>query len=321
MNSPCQYMKTIVLIDGNALMHRSYYGVNKGFIPLYEGAPIGMVFGFTSTLLHIIDQFRPDQMFVTFDTKEKTFRHDMDEEYKAQRVKAPDDFYAQIPYVYEMLESFHIPLLLLPGYESDDIIGTIAKRSENKFPDSRIEIMSGDLDFLQLVDDRVRLEKFNGAFPLQFGRNETVARFGIEPEQMVDYKAITGDVSDNYKGVAGVGPKSAASLLQKYKTLEGIYEHLDELPESLQTKFRNAREDAFHCQKLAQIHTDVPLEIPFEYKFEFTPESTNAFLEKMKFHSLLVRYQKLIKNFSQTKITEQKIDSGEGAQSEQMNLF
>lgn len=301
-------------------MHRSYHGVNKGFIPMWEGMPIGMVYGFASTLLHILDQFPPDQIFVTFDTKEKTFRHEMDETYKAQREKAPDDFYPQIPYIYELLEHFHIPVLALPGYESDDIIGTIAHTMQKR-KDTRVEIFSGDLDFLQLVNECVRLEKFNGSTPLPMGPEETRARFGIDPEQMVDFKAITGDSSDNYKGIPGVGPTNAAKLLQKYKTLQGIYDHLEELPGKLREKFETARAEAFHCQTLAQIKMDVPIDVPETQKFVFAPETTLAFFEKMKFHSLANRYQKLIKNFSHTKISEQKNKSQKSDIEEQMALF
>lgn len=314
-------MKSIILIDGNSLMHRAYHGVNKGFIPLFEGKPIGMVYGFASTLLHILEQFRPDSIMVTFDTKEKTFRHELDEDYKAQREKAPDDFYEQIPYIFELLESFHIPSLTSPGYESDDIIGTLSQAAAKE--GWEVKILSNDHDFLQLVNDQIKLVKFNGKVDqsLVYGAKETFSRYGIYPEQMIDFKAITGDSSDNYKGVGGIGPKTAASLLQEYKSLDGIYENLDQLKPKVREKFEAHKDYVYHCQELATIHTKTPVEYDFSYQFHFTPTDTEGFLERMKFQSLVVRYQKLIKNFDQPKNKEHKIESEKEASDEQMSLF
>jgi len=284
----------LVIIDGNALMHRAYHGVNRGFIPMWEGMPVGMVFGFASTLLSIIDHFNPEQLLVAFDTKEKTFRHEMDANYKAHREKAPDDFYPQVPFIEELLEAFDIPILKCPGYESDDIIGTVARAAEKK--DQDVIIMSGDLDFLQLVDHRIRLAKFNGKIEQSeiYGPEETYNRYGIHPEQMIDYKAIIGDSSDNYKGIPGIGPKTAAKLLQEHNTLNNIFEQLESLPDKLRDKFMEYKSDALHCQELAAIHTQVPIEFSLSENFDFTPETSLAFFEKMKFQSLKNRYQKLI---------------------------
>ncbi len=286
-------MKNIVLIDGNALMYRSYHGVRNGFIPLFDGKPIGMVYGFASTILHIIDFFRPDGLFFTFDTKEKTFRHDMDDAYKAHREKAPDDFYDQIPYVFEFLEAFHVPVLTCPGYESDDIIATIALQSPKG---SQVKIVSGDLDFLQLVSEKIVLVKLNGKVEqsVLYGPKETKARYGITPLQMIDLKALMGDSSDNYKGIEGIGPKTASQLLQQYGTIEGIYDHLTELKSSLQEKFRSHREYVFHCRDLARLRTDVPVEFSFDNAFDFISDDLSTFFQKMAFRSLEQRYQKLI---------------------------
>jgi DNA polymerase-1 len=314
-------MKSIILIDGNSLMHRSYHGVNKGFIPLLEGKPIGMVYGFASTLLHILEQFRPDSIMVTFDTKEKTFRHELDENYKAQREAAPDDFYEQIPYIFELLESFSIPAITSPGYESDDIIGTISQSAVKE--GWNVKILSNDHDFLQLVGDSIKLVKFNGKTgqSLLYGREETFARYHVYPEQMIDFKAITGDTSDNYKGIPGIGPKTAASLLQTYKTLHGIYENREQLKPNIREKFQTQKESVYHCQKLATIHTNAPVKYDLSYRFSFVPESTELFLEKMKFQSLMMRYRKLIKEFDQPKKEEHKIKSKNTASNEQMKLF
>lgn len=310
-------MKTIILIDGNSLMHRAYHGIAKGFIPVWEGIPIGMVYGFASSLLNVIDNFRPDTLLVTFDTRAKTFRHELDEEYKSQREKAPDDFYAQIPYIDELLASFNIPALKLDGYESDDLIGTLATKLAKE---GEVKILSADLDFLQLVSDHITLLKFNGKIPILYGPAETKARYGIDPDQIIDYKAIIGDSSDNYKGVPGIGPKTASKLLQEFKNLDGIYEHLDDLPEKVREKFQDHREQATKCRKLATIKTDVPLDLSAP-KFSFQEEITTAFFEKMKFSSLLNRYQKLITNFDQPRHIEQKKDSKKDTLEDQMCLF
>ena len=316
--------KSILLIDGNALMHRSYHGIAKGFMPILDGKPVGMVYGFTATLLNAIEYFHPHVMAVTFDTKEKTFRHEMDEAYKAQREKAPDDFYSQIPLVYEMLEAFHIPTLTQPGYESDDLIGTIAKEGESKNYD--IRILSGDLDFLQLVSDHVQLVKFNGKIEnsVFYGPKETEARLGVKVDQVVDYKAIIGDSSDNYKGIPGVGPKGAEKLLHEYKSLEGIYDHLQDLQPKLREKFETNQDYVFHCRKLAQLHFDVPHDFTFDSEFVLVPDTSSAFLEKMKFPSLISRYNRLLRDYEKPRkenLGETKLQKKLGGHDEQMSLF
>jgi len=313
--------KTCILIDGNALMHRSFHGVNRGFIPIHDKKPIGMVFGFVSTLLNVIDFFHPDLLIVAFDSREKTFRHDLDPEYKSHRKKAPDEFYDQIPLVHDCLDAFEIPVEIRPGFESDDLIGTLAKKAEKNF---KVFILSGDLDFLQLVSDKIRLAKFNGAIAnsVFYGPAETHARYGITPEQIVDFKAIIGDSSDNYKGVAGIGPKTAEKLLADFKNLENILKNLEKLPKKIQEKFKRDREYAIHCKKLAKIHTEIPLDFDLENpknKFKFSPQKTRDFLRKLNFNSLLARYEKLIKNYDQKKSGEQKNSSKK--EENQMALF
>ena len=319
-------MKSLVLVDGNAFMHRAYHAVK--FAPTYNGAPVGMVYGMVSMMLNIIETFSPDILVVAFDTKEKTFRHDMDENYKAHREKADDDFYSQIPLVYEFLEAFEVPVLKAPGFEADDIVGTLAVRGAKEGLD--VKILSGDLDFLQLVSEHIVFVKPNGKIQdsLLYGPDETVARLGVSPAQIIDYKAIVGDSSDNYKGVAGLGPKAAVGLLEKYETLENVYEHLAELPASQQKKLEEGREQAFHCQALARIKTDVTLDFSFDLEnsgFRFAPASSIAFLEKIGFVGLLSRYHKLINKCDQGDSVEQQSGSsggGAGAESsEQLSLF
>ena len=248
-------MKKLLLVDGYAMMFRAFYAVK--FAPMYENRPIGAVFGCGSTLLSAIESFDPDYLIVAFDAPTKTFRHEMDENYKAQRVKAPDEFVHQLELVFELITSLNILTLVQPGYEADDIIGTLAKQAEAQ--DIETFILSGDLDFLQLISDKVHLAKFNGKEPLMFDRTMTHEKLGIYPEQIVDYKAIAGDSSDNYKGVPGIGAKGASALLTEYQTLDSVYENLEHLKPKVREKLETHKEQALHCQKLAAIHTEVPL--------------------------------------------------------------
>lgn len=290
--------KHCVLIDGNAVMHRAYHGIGKGhFVPMLDNQPVGMVYGFVSTLLGILQTFTPECILVTFDTKEKTFRHEIDPNYKSQRSSAPDDFYPQLPYLYQALEAFGIPYLAEPGFESDDLIGTCARQAllQNTF--ENIYIASGDYDFLQLVGDKIKLLKLNGSIEksILMGEAETKERFGVSPGQIVDYKAIVGDSSDNYKGIDGLGPKTAQSLFDQYKTLEAIYESLENLPLKLQEKFRDQKEYVYHCKHLATIKTDIPLSVDMNLSYELPLSSAEAFLDFMRFPSLKGRLNKIQK--------------------------
>lgn len=311
---------TVILIDGNALMHRSYHGMQKGFIPQHNGMPVGMVYGFTNTLLRILQEGIPEYLIVTFDTKEKTFRHDLDPEYKAQRSKTPDDFYAQMPLLEAMVQSTGALTYKKPGYESDDLIGTLAVAAKKL--DKQVEIYSGDLDFLQLVDDtNITLMKYAsfGSAIAPYKTAQTVARFGVLPNQIIDYKAIAGDSSDNYKGIPGVGPKTTKMLFDLHPTLDKIYANLDELKPKLKQKFEDNKEYAYHCQTLATIHTTVPMDIPFDAPWTLNVPGFAEFLESVRFSAIQRRFDQLIHKSDQ-KNTEKKpktIPNNE----DQMSLF
>ncbi len=313
----------IVLIDGHALMYRSYYAVQ--FRPMHEGVPLNIVHGFWSTFLQSLRHFDPERIIVTFDTPEPTFRHVADKEYKAQRAETPDDFYPQVPYLEGLLEAFNIPVIKAPGFEADDILGTLAVEAEQKKLNTYI--LSGDLDLLQLITDKIYLAKFDGKTPYIFDREETIKKLGVPPEQVIDYKAICGDSSDNYKGVPGVGPKGALNLLTTHQTLEDIYAGIDDLPEKLKTKFNDHKDLAFHCQHLAQIKTDVPLEHKIEKHLEKELNWKNGlqYLTDINFNRLYNQTKKMNNyidqgfNFDQ-KINTEKIPKNESEDS-QMALF
>ncbi|MBU2037183.1 hypothetical protein KJ866_03250, partial [Patescibacteria group bacterium] len=240
--------KTLVLIDGHALVHRAYHALpplNTG-----SGELVNAVFGFFSILLKMLKDLAPDYIAATFDLAGPTFRHKEFEAYKATRVKAPDELYAQIKRVKDVLAAFNIPVFEAPGFEADDVIGTIVRQVKSQKSKVKSIIVTGDLDTLQLVD------KNTSIYTLKKGVKETMlydeaavrARFeGLSPEQMNDYKGLKGDPSDNIPGVPGVGEKTAIQLLKDFGSLENLYKELEKskLPPSplLRVKLRtsNAR--------------------------------------------------------------------------------
>ncbi len=311
-------VQKILLVDGYAMMFRSFYAVK--FQPMFEGKTVNAVYGCTTTLFQALETFNPEAVIVAFDAPEKTFRHEADSDYKAQREAAPDEFIAQIPLVFELIEAFGIPTLIKPGFEADDIIGTIAHKAANQNIDATI--LSGDLDFLQLISDKIHLAKFNGKTPDIYDRAKTVEKLGIEPEQIIDYKAICGDSSDNYKGVQGVGPKGAVKLLTQYKTLDGIYTHLEELPVKLRAKFEEHKSYAYHCQHLATISLTVPTEYNFPKEvYDINYQTLIPFLEKIGFKSLVTRAKNLNNKIDQTITKEPNLDTKKADIEDQMSLF
>lgn len=306
--------KHCVLIDGNAVMHRAYHGIGKGhFVPVYNDMAVGMVYGFVSTVLGILQEFDPEYILVTFDTKEKTFRHEIDPNYKANRSKAPDDFYCQMPHIYDALKAFGITYLAQPGFESDDLIGSCVKMAEHQYDFENIYIASGDYDFLQLVGDRVKLLKLNGAIdksPLM-GEAETRARFGVSPEQIIDYKALVGDSSDNYKGIEGLGPKTAENLFAEHGDLKSMYEAVEGLPGKLKDKFKDQKDYVYHCQHLATIKTDIPVSVDMSPVYDLPFDEVETFLDTIGFPSLKGRLNRIRNN--KKKQEKEALDDAQGA--------
>src|SRR4030042_5523434 len=228
--------KKLVLIDSNALIHRAYHALPP--LTTKKGELVNAVYGFTSVLLNVLNRFKPDFIVATFDLKEPTFRHKEFKDYKATRVKAPDDLYEQIPRVKEIFEAFNIPVVEKEGYEADDLIATFARKTEKLHPDVEVIVVTGDLDTLQLVGERIKV------FALRKGMSDSVLydkkaifeRYGLKPEQIIDYKGLRGDPSDNLPGVRGVGEKTATELLKKYKTVEEIFKKLPEIKEGIRKK-------------------------------------------------------------------------------------
>lgn len=252
-------MEKFILIDGSGLIYRGFYA-----IPPFLKSPIGVqtnaVFGFTTILLTIIFQQKPDYVAVAFDKKGPTFRHKEFAEYKATRVKAPQELYDQIPLVKEVVGAFKIPPFETEGFEADDIIATIAKELKPK-KDVEIFIATGDFDLFQLVSLKTFI-----LYPTKgFKESQTIdlngvkSKYGIAPQQIPDYKGLVGDNSDNIPGVKGIGPKGAVFLLEKYKSIENIYNHLEEINIRFRKKLQANKSNAFMSKHLSILKDDVPI--------------------------------------------------------------
>ncbi len=250
------------LIDSNALIHRGFHAIPH--LTTQDGTPTNAVYGFTMTLLAAIKELKPTHIAAAFDRPEPTFRHIAYQDYKAHRVKAPDELYQQIPLCKDILESLNIPIFEQAGLEADDIIGILAQQIKKQ--GITVIIITGDMDSLQLVDDKIKV------YTLKRGLKDTVIynpqsvqlRYGFEPKLLIDYKALRGDPSDNIPGVAGIGDKTATNLIKQFGPIEQLYQYLQENPEtdkiskSIKEKLLATQDQAFLSKKLATIITNQP---------------------------------------------------------------
>lgn len=284
----------LVVIDGNHLIHRAFYAIQNP-LKTSTGEQTNAIYGFAGMLLNILEAEEPDYIAMTFDEKAPTFRHEVHEGYKATRKKAPDELYTQIPRIHELVKAFNIPIYSKEGYEADDMMGTLAVKAKKEGIVSYI--VTGDMDMLQLVNGGVYVVFPHKGYrePTFYDAKKVFEKYGIHPDQVVDYKALVGDVSDNIKGVEGIGPKGAEQMLSKYKTLDGIYEHLDELSEGHRAKLIKDRESAYFSRHLAEIVTTVPC----DWKKEDTAIDKldylglQKFFEEMEMRSLQRRLLKM----------------------------
>lgn len=252
-------MKKLLLIDGNAILHRGYHAYPPLTNP--KGEMINAVFGFFSMLLTVLADQKPDYLVVCFDRGKPTFRQSMYAGYHAHRPKMADDFFPQVAIVHALLEKMNVQIFELDGYEADDLIGTIAKEAVDDFHEE-VMIVTGDRDLLQLVNGHVKvLMPVNGfSKTLLFDEAAVEEKYGVHPKQFVDYKALIGDASDGYPGVSGIGPKTAAKLLQEHGTFEKLYEDVGLLPEKIGLKLATDAEQSALAKKLATIVTDSPIQ-------------------------------------------------------------
>ncbi|MGK2848458.1 MAG: DNA polymerase I [Minisyncoccota bacterium] len=282
-------LKTLVLLDGNALIHRAYHALPP--LTTKKGEMVNAVYGFTLTLLSVLEKFKPEYISASFDLAGPTFRDNLYEEYKAKRVKAPDDLYAQIPRVKEVVRAFNIPIYELEGFEADDCVGTLARQAEQS--GVRVIIVTGDNDALQLVTPSVKV------FTLRKGIKDTMLydermveeKYGFGPAQIPDYKGLAGDASDNIPGVAGIGVKTATDLLKEFSTLEQLYARLEDVKESVRNKLIADQEKAFLSKRLGTIDTHAPitLDIATCVSRDFDQGVVKELLKELGFFSLLKR--------------------------------
>jgi len=256
----------IYLIDGHALAYRTYFALTAGSggrFATTSGEPTAGIYGFASVLIRILEQEHPDYLAVAFDTG-KTFRNDMFKDYKATRAKMPEDLRPQIDRIRQMVDAFDVQRIEMEGYEADDVLGSIARQAVAA--GLGVKIITGDRDLLQLVDDRiiVSLPGSRLSESKDYNARDVKELLNVNPQQVVDYKAMVGDHSDNIPGVPGIGEKTAASLLNQYPTLDDIYAHLADIKESIRTKLENGRESAYLSRELARIHTDLPVTLNLE---------------------------------------------------------
>ncbi len=283
--------KKLILIDGNAIIHRSYHALPP--LMTKSGELVNAVYGFASTILSVIFKFQPDYILATFDLAGPTFRHEEYKEYKATRTKAPDELYAQIERVKEVVSAMGIPIYEKAGFEADDVIGTMIRKSENDYADIENIIVTGDLDTVQLVSEKTQVYTMRRGLTdsVMYDEAKVFERYGLKPSQIIDYKGLRGDPSDNILGVKGIGEKTASSLLQKYGTIEGVYENLNEIKGSVKEKLERDKMQAIQSKSLATIRTDVPVELNLEEAktHEFDRQKLVKLFQELNFFSLIKR--------------------------------
>ena len=244
-------MKKIILVDGNNLLFRSFYATAyKGVIMRNsKGFPTNALYGFINMMHKTIEEEKPEYILVAFD-RGKTFRHDKYEEYKAGRAAMPEDLGLQFPKAKEVLDAMGIKHFDINNYEADDIIGTLARivDEEDQFIAT---IVSSDKDLLQLISDEVTVKLLKTSGYIMMDKNEFKATYKTDPIRMIDLKALMGDASDNIPGVKGIGEKTAITLIEKYGSLDGVYEHLDEISPKLREKLMNDKDNAYMSYDIA----------------------------------------------------------------------
>lgn len=284
-------MKKLLIIDGNSILNRAYYGIRPLTAP--DGTPTNAVYGFLNILFKHLDEEKPDYLSVAFDVKEKTFRHKKYDLYKAQRKPAPEDFLVQLPLIKEVLHAMNCHCMELPGWEADDIIGTVSKICEEQSVECKI--LTGDKDDLQLCSDttivKLVITRMGKSDTTDYGKTEFAEKYGFEPNLFIDIKALMGDSSDNIPGVKGIGEKTAMSLVQSYGSIDNIYSDTDalEVSDSVRRKLVDGRSDAYLSYELATIDRNAPVDFKFEDAEirEYNNSELAQILSRLNLRSLL----------------------------------
>ncbi len=285
-------MKKILVIDGNSIINRAFYGIR--ILSTKSGKFTNAIYGMVNIISKQLDALKPDYCAVAFDVKHPTFRHEMYDGYKACRHPTPPELLAQFPDAKECLELMGIHVFELPGWEADDIQGTIAKMAHTR-EDTESYVLSGDRDLLQLIDDKVSVLLVTNTDTLTMRTPEFKEKYGIMPSQFVDMKALMGDSSDNIPGVAGVGEKTAAGLIQNYGTLDGIYQNIDDkgITKGVREKLQRDKENAYLSRRLAEIDIHAPVDITLE-DIEYRGFNTGALYRKfseLELNSFITKFK------------------------------
>ncbi|HLB32351.1 MAG TPA: 5'-3' exonuclease H3TH domain-containing protein [Patescibacteria group bacterium] len=284
---------TFLLVDGNAIIHRAFHAL-PATLTDRQGRPTNAVFGFARIFLSALKQFRPNHVAVAVDMPGKTFRDDLFAEYKAKRVKAPQELYDQIPLVKDFLTSLEVPCFGVEGYEADDVIGTLAKRIPEELKDAEVIILTGDGDALQLINRQVKVALPQRGLqpPTLFDSVAVAGRYGLTPAQIIDYKALRGDASDNIPGVPGIGEKTATELLKTFRSVKNLYQNLAKVAsDATRAKLEKGRTMAELSQKLARIDTNVSLDFKLgdTKVHDFDRSSAEKFLRELGMTSVIAR--------------------------------
>ena len=259
--------KVLYLIDGSALLYRAHFAFIRNPLMNSKGMNTSAIFGVVNSFLHFVETMHPEHIIIAFDRKGPTFRHEKSATYKANRPPMPPEMIAQVEPVMRFFELLTIPELGMEGWEADDVLGTIAAHLKDEY---EVIIVTGDKDYSQLVDDRVKI--YDPMKDAEIDAEAVQAKYGIAPSQFIDYLALMGDSSDNIPGVKGIGAKGAQKLLEEFGSLDNIYASLDQIPEKLRAKLSDDKDNAYLSQDLASISLEAPLAIPDPESISFTPE-------------------------------------------------
>ncbi|MDU0370792.1 DNA polymerase I [Hymenobacter endophyticus] len=292
-DAPASQPHKLFLLDAFALIYRAHFAFSKNPRVNSKGLNTGAILGFTNTLVEVLQKEKPTHIGVAFDAQKKTFRHEQFADYKAQRQAMPEDIGLAIPYIKKIITAFNIPILVVDGYEADDVIGTLARRAEAQ-GFGEVFMMTPDKDYCQLVTDCVKIYRpaFMGNAAEVLDVQHVLQRFEIErPEQVIDILGLQGDASDNIPGIPGIGEKTAKTLIQKYGSVENLIANVDELKGKQQENVRNFAEQGLMSKELATIHLDVPIEFHEEGLRMEAPnvEALHQLFEELEFRQLATR--------------------------------
>ena len=292
--APVTEKPSLFLLDGMAIVYRAFFALQRAGMTSRDGMPTGAIYGFTSTLLKIFETYRPHYLAAVFDSKEKTFRHDLYPLYKANRPAPPEDLIMQLDAIFELLDAFDIPLIKTPGYEADDLIGTASHTFSQT---CQVYIVTPDKDLAQLVHDGVKILKpgKNQNELELLGTTEIIEQFGVSPELFTQFLTLTGDTSDNIPGAKGIGPKTAVSLLQKYGSLQNIYNHLDEISPKNRHSLEEFKPTLDLITKLVTIRTDLQIDVTLKQLACGLPDQNKLFplLQKLGLKTIASRVPSL----------------------------